>query len=205
MAQRQLWMLVGGNGAGKSTFYNTRLAPLGLPFVNADVIAKELFPEYPELHSYEAAKIAKDMRHSLLADGRNFCFETVFSHPSKIDFVARAKAFGYQVIMVFIHLQQASLNIARVSQRVSEGGHNVPGNKVEARIPRLLANVKAAVPLCDQVRILDNSRASNPFQEIATVRDGQVEKRVSPLPDWAQYVLFSPQAPAQEQADHPPG
>ena len=54
MSKKQLWMLVGGNGAGKSTFYQQALQPLGIPFINADVIAKELFPDAPEAHSYEA-------------------------------------------------------------------------------------------------------------------------------------------------------
>ena len=30
----QLWLLVGGNGAGKNTFHRLFLAPYGLPFVN---------------------------------------------------------------------------------------------------------------------------------------------------------------------------
>ena len=44
-------MLVGGNGAGKSTFYRLALEPLGLPFVNADVLAGVVFPDDPEAHS----------------------------------------------------------------------------------------------------------------------------------------------------------
>ena len=87
---KQLWLLVGGNGAGKSTFYRTQLKPLGMPFVNADDIARDVFSQSPEVHSYEAAKIAENLRNSLLEQGKNFCFETVFSHPSKIDFVAKA-------------------------------------------------------------------------------------------------------------------
>lgn len=76
-------MLVGGNGAGKSTFYHQALQPLGMPFINADLIAKEVFPDAPEDHSYEAAKIAENMRIEQLRAGQSFCFETVFSHPSK--------------------------------------------------------------------------------------------------------------------------
>ncbi|MEE9356015.1 MAG: hypothetical protein V3U75_10545 [Methylococcaceae bacterium] len=45
--QKQLWLLAGGNGAGKSTFYWTRLEPLGLLFVNANIVAKQLFPDQP--------------------------------------------------------------------------------------------------------------------------------------------------------------
>jgi len=186
--RKQLWILAGGNGAGKSTFYRTQLAPLGVPFINADVLAKELYPEAPEEHSYDAAKLATEMRFKLLHEGRSFCFETVFSHPSKIDFVAKAKALGYQIILVFIHLDNVSLNQARVAQRLSEGGHNVPDEKVASRIPRLLQNIKQTLPLCDQVRILNNSRIDNPFQQVAVIRNGQLQQEI-PLPDWAKDLL----------------
>ncbi len=189
MKGKQLWILAGGNGAGKSTFYRMLLEPLGLPFVNADVIARELFPASPEENSYLAAKVAEDLRTRLLLEGRSFCFETVFSHPSKIDFVAEARSRGYQVILVVIHLSTPVLNKARVSQRVSEGGHLVPEHKIEARIPRTLANLRTAIHLCDQVRVLDNSSWENPFVPVLTVRDGVMEAHVDPLPAWAATLL----------------
>lgn len=97
-------MLTGGNGAGKSTFYQYFLKNKGVPFINADVIAKALYPDDPEGFSYNAAKIADEMRQNLLNEGRSFCFEIVFSHPSKIDFIAKAKALGYTINLVFFHL-----------------------------------------------------------------------------------------------------
>ena len=108
-------MLAGGNGSGKSTFYRNRLAPLGLPFINADILARQLYPQSPEAHSYDAAIVAAEMRSRLLREKRSFCVETVFSHPSKIDFVAQAKTMGYEVVLVFIHLDLISLNKARVA------------------------------------------------------------------------------------------
>ena len=186
---RQLWLLAGGNGAGKSTFYRTRLQPLGLPFVNADIIARELYPDAPEAHSYDAARIAEEIRYGLLQEGRSFCFETVFSHPSKIDFVAHAKTLGYQVILVFIHLESAELNMARISQRLESGGHHVPDKKVEQRIPRLLKHIKTVIPLCDQVRILDNSSARNPFKPVMVIRDGNIEVQQKTVPEWAEEFL----------------
>lgn len=186
---KQLWILAGGNGAGKSTFYRTQLAPLGLPFVNADLLAKELYPEAPEAHSYEAARLAAELRGRLLQEGRCFCFETVFSHPSKIDFVAEAKVLGYEVILVFIHLDSVALNQARIAQRVEEGGHFVPGDKVEGRIPRLLGYIRDALPLCDHVRVLDNSRADDPFRQVAIIRAGRVERLLDALPEWAERLL----------------
>ncbi len=182
---KQLWLLAGGDGAGKSTFYHTRLAPLGIPFVNADQIAKELFPDAPETHSYRAARVAAEMRGTLLNQGRSFCFETVFSHVSKIDFVAQAKARGYEVVLVFIHVDSIGLNKARIAQRVEAGGHHVPDKKVTERIPRLLANIKTVFPLCDHVYALDNSKIDDPYQPVFSIRRHILERQQSPLPDWA--------------------
>jgi predicted ABC-type ATPase len=187
--RKQLWILAGGNGVGKSTFYRTQLAPLGLPFINADLLAKEIYPEAPEARSYDAALLAAELRGRLLQEGRSFCFETVFSHPSKIDFVARAKALGYEIVLIFIHLESIALNQARVAQRVSEGGHAVPSHKVESRIPRLLGHIKNVLPLCDHVRVLDNSRADDPFVQVAIIRSGRLGHRADPMPEWAVSLL----------------
>jgi len=180
----QLWVLAGGNGAGKSTFYREFLAPQGIPFVNADVLAKAAFPDDPESNSYEAAAAATQLREQLVQEGRNFCFETVFSHTSKIDFLGTAKARGYQIILVYIHLESSGLNLARVAQRVGEGGHNVPEEKVTSRIPRTMANVKAALPLCDRCRFYDNSQADHPMAFVGEYRDGQFSFTDELPPHW---------------------
>lgn len=187
---KQLWLLAGGNGAGKTTFYKTRLESLGFPFINADNLAKQLYPEQAEQHSYEAAKIAEAMRLTLLQEGRTFCFETVFSHPSKIDFVAQAKAMGYEIILVFIHLELVSLNQARVVQRVSEGGHSVPENKIISRVPRVLQNIKQVLPLCDYCYLLDNSSFKAPFKQVVVINNGQIILKKDPLPSWTKELLI---------------
>jgi predicted ABC-type ATPase len=188
-AQKQLWILVGGNGAGKSTFFTLYLEHLGLPFVNADILARMAYPDAPEAHSYHAAKIAEQIRNDLLQSGASFCYETVFSHPSKIDFVAQARALGYEVIMVMIHLQSVELNQARVAERMSEGGHSVPDEKVSSRIPRMLRHVKTSIPLCNQVQVYDNSFADAPFKRVFSVKNSLVECHPDPLPDWAEALL----------------
>lgn len=178
-------MLVGGNGSGKSTFYEQMLKPKGVPFINADIIAKEAFPDDPVSNSHKAARIAEELRFEKLRQGNSFCFETVFSHVSKIDFIATAKATGYQVILVFIHVGNTDLNQARVSQRVFDGGHAVPADKILSRIPRTLDNVKAAIPLCDEVHMLDNSRLDDPFKRVISIINGQITAGANAsLPHW---------------------
>lgn len=186
---RQLWVLAGGNGAGKSTFYRQFLAPREIKLVNADLIAQIIAPERPESVGYEAAGVAVIIRERLLEEGVSFCFETVFSHPSKIDFIAEAKGLGYTVVLVCIHLDTPGLNEARVSQRVSEGGHNVPIEKIHSRLPRTLKYIAAALPLADEARILDNSLRDDPFRLIAIVKKGRRKWACDPLPDWAEQMM----------------
>jgi predicted ABC-type ATPase len=186
---RQLWVLAGGNGAGKTTFYHLYLAKYGIKFVNADFIAKEIDPQNPERLSYHSTTIAAKIREDLISQGVPFCFETVFSHESKIDFIAQAKANGYKIILVYIHLFDSILNEARVKQRVSEGGHGVPSEKIHARIPRTVKHIKTALSIVDEARILDNSSRENPFQQIIVMKAGQYEDKVNPLPKWARDLL----------------
>lgn len=157
--------------------------------INYDILAKMAYPNAPEAHSYDAAKIAEQIRGELLLRGASFCFETVYSHPSKIDFVAHAKALGYEVIMVLIHLRSAELNLARVAERVSEGGHSVPDEKVSSRIPRTLQHVKTSIPLCDRVKVYDNSFIDDPFIPVFSVIDGTLERHITPLLKWAKELL----------------
>ena len=187
--EKQLWVLAGGNGAGKSTFYHQYLSKYGIKFVNADLIARTMDTDHPERLSYEAATLATEMRENMIAQGESFCFETVFSHESKIDFIAVAKAHGYTVILVYIHLINPSLNEARVYQRTLEGGHNVPAEKIRSRIPRTMKNIKTALPLVDEAWLLDNSSGQNRFQQIAIIKSGYCEKKVNPLPAWAMDLL----------------
>ncbi len=188
-AGKQLWVLAGGNGAGKSTFYQQFLKATGLPFVNADVLAIELDAENAESISYKAAKLAENLRMNLLRSGTSFCFETVFSHPSKIDFIATAKSLGYEVILVYIHLLTDELNQARVAQRVLNGGHSVPKNKIIARIPRTMRYVQDALPLLDVAKFYDNSSQQRPFLSVALLCAGKLEKQQGGLPDWATEML----------------
>lgn len=189
-ANPQLWIIVGGNGAGKTTFYRHFLNPYSIPFINADDIARDIWPDDPENHSYEAAKLAEDMRHRHIRARSTFCFETVFSHPSKIDFIAFAKAHGYQVILVYVHLQEDDLNCARVVTRKAQGGHGVPETKIRGRIPRTIENVKAAIPLCDVVKMYDNSDNEFPFIPALEIQHNVVVQRELRL-SWPEYFCES--------------
>lgn len=187
ISSKQLWILAGGNGAGMSTFYDIFLADRGLTFINADLIAKDT--DNLENSNYNAATIAEQLRYDLLEQGISYCYETVFSHASKIDFVGKAIARGYEIILAYIHLDNPELNEARVYQRVAAGGHNVPIDKIYARIPRTMKYISKALPLVSEARLLNNSCRNDPFKQVAVVKRGECTYAINPLPDWAETIL----------------
>ncbi|AXV07387.1 hypothetical protein DVS28_a2708 [Euzebya pacifica] len=141
----RLDLVVGPNGAGKSTFVRFTLAPMrpGVPFVNADVIAAERWPDDQQAHAYEAAAMASRIRETLIARGQPFIAETVFSHPSKLDLIERADAAGYD-IRLHVVMVPPDLSVARVAHRVRAGGHDVPEDKIRQRHDRLWGLVAQA-------------------------------------------------------------
>lgn len=187
--EKQLWVLAGGNGSGKSTFYNTWLKNKGVEFINADLIEKRLDLTTDSEPSYEAAKIARKLFRENIEMGRSFCFETVFSHESKLEMIKEAQRLGYFVNLVFIHLSNSDLNQLRVKQRVSTGGHPVPSDKIVSRIPRTLVLIKQAIQVADCSIVFDNSQYDNPYMPVAKKRGGEVTIYAEPLPEWAAEVL----------------
>lgn len=188
---KQLFVIAGGNGAGKTTFYNLFLKFKGLASINADEIAKRLDPIDPESLAYEAAEIGRKMVVDLIDEGASFCYETVFSHPSKIDYMARAKQNGYEVNLIYIHLVSRELNEARVQQRVQSGGHPVPTEKIYSRIPRAMNYIVEGIKISDKVFLFDNSSWEYPFILVVKIVKGNIEYLVDPLPNWAQRIMHS--------------
>ena len=187
-----LVFLAGPNGAGKSTFFDTYLADLGLPFVNADRVARALRAaepdSAPDAIDGRSFTEAEKLRAAFTEAGLSFCTETVFSDPAgaKLGFLEQARRRGFAVFLIFIGLASAMLSVARVVQRVREGGHDVPDDRLRARFPRTLANLRAAIPLADDAFLFDNSSAQAPFRLIAVYARGALVSRHPPIPTWAK-------------------
>jgi predicted ABC-type ATPase len=184
----RLDLVVGPNGAGKSTFVRFVLAGSwpAATFVNADAIAAERWPDDPEGHSYDAARVAEATRSRLIELRRPFIAETVCSHPSKLDLVQAAKAAGYYVA-VHVVMVPEDLSVARVAARVVAGGHDVPEDKVRQRHRRLWAVVADVVALADTATFWDNSGDDGP-REAALLAAGTLVGAAS-WPDWAPSEL----------------
>ena len=180
--------LAGPNGAGKTTFYHAFLEPTQLRYVSADVLAEAL-----RLEPYDAAELANAIRQQLFVERESFLFETVFSDPvgDKLGFLKIAAKEGYTVVLCFIGLPGPGVSEQRVAMRVSQGGHNVPTEKLAERFPRTLANLKAAICELPNVRVFDNGDLEKPFRRVAVFRSGRQVELHRPVPAWLRPLLPS--------------
>ncbi len=195
--QPLVWLVIGPNGAGKTTYYETRIRPsLQVEFVNADLIARERWPESEEDRSYEAAKLAANRRTALIGARRSFAAETVFSHSSKVDLVRAALEAGYEVWVTFIHVGSPDLSVARVRARVQRGGHDVPEEKIRTRFARMPDLAREAIALASRSFVVDNSDPRRPLRDVLSFDRGRVRWASEDLPSWCRRLFVAELADA---------
>ena len=187
---RRLDLVVGCNGAGKSTFIELTLAPLlpGSPVVNADEIARHRWPGAAVEHAYEAARIAADTRAKLIELGESFIAETVFSHPSKLDLIDAAHTAGYTVVLHVVLIPE-ELAVERVRYRVRAGEHQVPEDKIRQRYRRLWDLVTVAATRAETTSFYDNSARHGP--RIVAQLNAGFEVGAPAWPTWTPTVLVT--------------
>ncbi|WP_295159198.1 zeta toxin family protein [Selenomonas sp. AE3005] len=152
----EIVVFAGPNGSGKSTF--TELLKPQMDYINADEIKKNL-----KCTDLEAAQIAEKQREEHLAQGDNFCFETVMSTDRNLNLLKRAKEKGYFIRCYYILTADPMINVFRVYNRVLSGGHDVPKDKIISRYEKALALVGEVVAVSDICHIYDNS-SDRPFR-----------------------------------------
>ena len=143
-------VFAGPNGSGKSTI--TQSLPHHGAYVNADDIKAE-----NGLSDLSAAQKAEALREKLLSRREDFSFETVLSTERNLFLMNRAKKAGYRVNCVYVLTNNPAINVARVKDRVVNGGHDVPEEKIKSRYYRALSLVPQVNQLCDVLLIYDNS------------------------------------------------
>lgn len=159
MKEKNIYIIAGCNGAGKTTASFTILPEIlnCKEFVNADEIAKGLSPFQPEKVAFEAGRIMLERVEFLLKSNENFAFETTLSTKSYKQKLIQAKKNGFNIKLLFFWLPTIEMAINRVAIRVSEGGHNIPEDVITRRYSRGIQNLfKIYLPLCDSWMIYDN-------------------------------------------------
>ena len=135
VSKKQLYIISGCNGAGKTTASYTVLPDVlqCKEFVNADEIARGLSPFNPEGMAIEAGRLMLQRIDGLLKNQENFSIETTLATRSYTRLIHRAQEQGYKVSLIYFWLSSPDLAIQRVAQRVRNGGHDIPRDVVIRR------------------------------------------------------------------------
>jgi predicted ABC-type ATPase len=144
--------------------------------------------------AYAAARLADAIRHELVKRRESFVLETVFSDPvgDKVEFSKRAAESGYPVVVCYVGIAGPDVSEQRVAMRVSQGGHDVPSDKIQSRYPRTIHNLKRAIEDLPHVLIYDNDDLSMPFRQVAVFENGRLASSAAPIPEWLKPLLPGP-------------
>lgn len=114
--------------------------PLPELSLNPDDIARSLREQMPAATELEVVRLAQAESDGLVDRAilarRSFLVETVLSSDKFRPRVTEALAGDFRFGLVFVTLRAAALHVARVADRVVEGGHDVPTDRVLARRAR---------------------------------------------------------------------
>ena len=139
---KKIIIIAGPNGAGKTTFARDFLPKEAqtLRFINADLIAAGLAPFNPETASIKAGRIMIEQIDACVNADQSFAFETTLSGLSYLKKIVRWQTLGYQVKLWFLSLPSDDVAVARVAERVIQGGHHIPEAVIRRRFKTGLDN-----------------------------------------------------------------
>ena len=138
----RIFMIAGPNGAGKTTFAN-RFLPSHVrctEFLNADLIAAGLSPFAPESQNIRASELMLERMETLVSKRATFSFETTLAARSYVRRIISWKSSGFSVELFFVWLPSSDMAVARVANRVKQGGHGLPEVTIRQRYSRGLSN-----------------------------------------------------------------
>jgi predicted ABC-type ATPase len=159
-AERKVIIIAGPNGAGKTTFAREFLPhEAGCPvFLNADLIAAGLAPFAPETAAVQAGRLMLTELSRHFSAGDSFAFEPTLSGRGYAQHIRTWQAAGYRVKLTFLQLDNADEAVARVAQRVRQGGHDIPEATIRRRFAAGRLNFEQLyAPLVDAWVLYDNA------------------------------------------------
>ena len=138
MKNKNVYIIAGPNGSGKTTFAKTFLPEYAKcdRFINADLIAAGLSPFSPQQAAIKSGKLVLEQIKEYSKNGVDFGFETTMSGVTYLKYFKMLKEKDYKINVFFLWIPSSRLAIARVKDRVAQGGHNVPVKDIKRRFER---------------------------------------------------------------------
>jgi predicted ABC-type ATPase len=140
-------------------------------------------------NSYETSLLVDFIRHILLSNMKKITFETVMSHKSKVELLKETEKLGYKNYLYYISTDDVDLNISRVKERVKEGGHDVPKDKISKRYFNSLKLLHEAVKYTYRTYVFDNSEDEAIL--ILEIFNNEIIIHSNYIPDWVDRWLLS--------------
>lgn len=171
--QKQLLIVGGANGTGKTTFAYQYRDESGIDYLGADEIADSL-PQSGGARStaVAAGRLFFRRLEEYLRNDRSVIIESTLSGLGLAQRLPLFREQGYEIRMVYVFLKHADACKRRIRIRVHKGGHAVPSADVERRFSRSLRNFgRVYQPLADRWQILYNG-LKRPV-EVAYGEEGQ--------------------------------
>jgi len=157
---KYIYIIAGSNGSGKTTFAKEFLPDYAQckHFLNSDMIAQGLSPFSPRVAAMKAGRLVIERMDDLAKKGLDFGFETTLAGKTYINRLNYLKKNGYSLHLFFLWIPSVELALARIKDRVDDGGHNVPAQDVKRRFFRGIHNLfKYYRPLVDSWILLNNA------------------------------------------------
>ncbi len=141
MAQgKELLVVAGPNGSGKTTFALEYAAQAGVAYLGADAIAEEIAPGNALSARFQAGRLFFKSVNDRLRGNESFVVETTLSGVGFRQTINKARGSRFTISIVYLYLDSADTCISRIEERVRKGGHHVPDADVRRRFGRSIRN-----------------------------------------------------------------
>ncbi len=135
---KQVFIIYGPNGCGKTILAYKLIEEFKLPFINADNIALELSQggDVGKV-KLQAGKMFLKKLQDHINENKSFVVETTLA--GKYYFpriIEKLKKKKYNITLIYIFIASAAEAVNKVKQRVKKGGHSVPEEDVVRRFSR---------------------------------------------------------------------
>jgi len=184
-------IIAGINGAGKSSVYNAgdlEIASDSVRINSDELIQKEYDHNWQdEIIQIKAGKEIVKLVRDCISKNISFNQETTLSGKGILRTVERVKELGYRVSLYYVGLESADLAIQRVQKRVEKGGHGIDEDIIRGRYVKSFENLREILPLCDNIRIYDNSQKR--FKPVIIIKEQKIKYLSENIPSYFMDII----------------